>query len=144
VDGVREDVLHHDPLLDCLVELTRIHGRPSTHAALTAGLPLDPGWTDSVAYLFGLRSGPALPANSFGGPGETIDDALLPVILLLGTNEACILLGWNEDRSAARTLFPGYGPGRGNFRSRSFGRVIQGSRSLRVRIFVLTNELRRS
>ena len=38
VDGVREDLLHHDPLLDCLVELTRIHGRPSTHAALTAGL----------------------------------------------------------------------------------------------------------
>ncbi|MBS1131347.1 MAG: transporter, transrane region:ABC transporter related protein, partial [Proteobacteria bacterium] len=32
VSGVREDILHHDPLLDCLVELTRIHGRPSTRA----------------------------------------------------------------------------------------------------------------
>ncbi len=49
VDGVREDLLHHDPLLDCLVELTRIHGRPSTHAALTAGLPLpDQGLTPSL------------------------------------------------------------------------------------------------
>ena len=36
--GVREDILHLDPLLDCLVELTRIHGRPSTRAALVAGL----------------------------------------------------------------------------------------------------------
>ena len=47
-DSLPEDQLHHDPLLDCLVELTRIHGRPSTRAALSAGLPLpetilDPG-----------------------------------------------------------------------------------------------------
>ena len=42
-EDIREDVLHHDPLLDCLVQLTRIHGRPSTHAALTAGLPLSKG-----------------------------------------------------------------------------------------------------
>ncbi|UUZ49612.1 hypothetical protein LP420_04970 [Massilia sp. B-10] len=38
--GIREDLLHPDPLLDCLVELTRIYGRPSTRAALSAGLPL--------------------------------------------------------------------------------------------------------
>ena len=38
--GLREDLLHPDPLLDCLVELTRIHGRPSTRATLSAGLPL--------------------------------------------------------------------------------------------------------
>ena len=25
-----EDLLHHDPLLGCLVEMTRLHGRPST------------------------------------------------------------------------------------------------------------------
>ena len=41
--GMREDILHHDPLLDCLVELSRFHGRPSTRAALTAGLPLEKG-----------------------------------------------------------------------------------------------------
>ena len=43
LSDIREDLLHHDPLLDCLVELTRIHGRPSTRAALTAGLPLEAG-----------------------------------------------------------------------------------------------------
>ena len=36
--GLSEDLLRHDPLLDCLLELTRIHGRPSTRAALSAGL----------------------------------------------------------------------------------------------------------
>ena len=41
--GVREDILHYDPLLDCLVELSRFHGRPATRAALTAGLPLEKG-----------------------------------------------------------------------------------------------------
>jgi len=41
--GLREDLLHHDPLLDCLVQLTRLHGRPSTRAALSAGLPLGDG-----------------------------------------------------------------------------------------------------
>ena len=40
---LREDLLHHDPLLACLVELTRLHGRPSTRAALSAGLPLEGG-----------------------------------------------------------------------------------------------------
>lgn len=110
VDGVREDALHHDPLLDCLVELTRIHGRPSTHAALTAGLPLtQAGLSPSLFVRAAQRAGFAskLVRRSL----ETIDDALLPVILLLNGNEACVLLGWNEDRSMARTLFPDTGQG---------------------------------
>ena len=37
--GLREDFIHHVPLLDCLVELTRFYGRSSTRAALAAGLP---------------------------------------------------------------------------------------------------------
>ena len=32
---------HNDILLDCLVELTRLYGRPMTHSALVAGLPID-------------------------------------------------------------------------------------------------------
>ena len=40
VADLRKDLLHHDPLLACLLELTRLHGRPSTRAALSAGLAL--------------------------------------------------------------------------------------------------------
>lgn len=105
IDGVREDLLHHDPLLDCLVELTRIHGRPSTHAALTAGLPLPAeGLTPSLFVRAAQRAGFAskLVRRSL----DKIDVALLPVILLLKGNEACILLGWDENRSNAKLLFP--------------------------------------
>lgn len=105
VDGVREDLLHHDPLLDCLVQLTRIHGRPSTHAALVAGLPLPAeGLTPSLFVRAAQRAGFAskLVRRSL----EKIDVALLPVILLLKGNEACILLGWDEEGSKAKLLFP--------------------------------------
>ena len=40
VSGLREDLLKPDPLLDCLVEICRLHGRSATRASLSAGLPL--------------------------------------------------------------------------------------------------------
>ena len=110
VEAVREERLHHDPLLDCLVERTRIHGRPSTHAALSAGLPLPAeGLTPSLFVRAAQRAGFAskLVRRSL----DKIDNALLPVILLLKGNEACILLGWDESGSLARLLFPDTGQG---------------------------------
>ena len=105
IDGIREDVLHHDPLLDCLVQLTRIHGRPSTHAALSAGLPLPPGGlTPSLFVRAAQRAG--FSSKVVRRSLDKIDLALLPVILLLGENEACILLDWDADGSNARLLFP--------------------------------------
>lgn len=103
--GIREDILHHDPLLDCLVELTRIHGRPSTHAALSAGLPLpDGGLTPALFVRAAQRAG--FSSKVVRRPLDKIDLNLLPVILLLEGNEACILLDWDADGSKARLLFP--------------------------------------
>ena len=94
-DGIHEDVLHHDPLLDCLVELTRIHGRPSTHAALTAGLPLPKrGLTPSLFVRAAQRAG--FSSKLVRRDLEKIDAALLPVILLLEGDEACVLMDWDE------------------------------------------------
>ncbi len=108
--GVREDLLHHDPLLDCLVELTRIHGRPSTRAALTAGLPLENGsLTPSLFARAASRAG--LSAKLVRRPLERIDPALLPAVLLLDGEEACVLLGWDEAGENARLLFPETGQG---------------------------------
>ncbi|MCF8199418.1 MAG: type I secretion system permease/ATPase [Sulfuritalea sp.] len=104
-NGIREDVLHHDPLLDCLVELTRIHGRPSTHASLSAGLPLPSGGlTPSLFVRAAQRAG--FSSKVVRRPLDKIDPNLLPVILLLDGEEACILLDWDEDGSKARLLFP--------------------------------------
>ena len=108
--GVREDILHHDPLLDCLVELSRFHGRPSTRAALTAGLPLEKG--QLVPSLFARAASRAgLSAKVARRPLEKIDSALLPVVLLLEGEEACVLLGWDESGETARLLFPDTGQG---------------------------------
>ena len=107
---LREDLLHHDPLLDCLIELTRLHGRPSTRAALSAGLPLEgccltPSLFARAAARGGLSS--RIVRRKLGA----IDAALLPVILLLKGDEACVLLGWNAAGDEARLLFPETGQG---------------------------------
>ena len=103
--GLREDLLHHDPLLDCLVELTRIHGRPSTRAALSAGLPVATGnMTPSLFHRAAARAGFA--SRVVRRTLEKIDVALLPVVLLLKGNEACLLLGWENEGRTARVLFP--------------------------------------
>ena len=108
--GLREDLLHHDPLLDCLVELTRIHGRPSTRAALSAGLPLPKGGLPpSLFSRAAARAG--LSCKILRRPLEKIDAALLPVVLLLEGDGACLLLGWDDKGETASLLFPEAGQG---------------------------------
>lgn len=108
--GLHEDLLHHDPLLDCLVELTRIHGRPSTRAALSAGLPLHKeGLTPSLFSRTAARAG--FSSKVVRRALRKIDPALLPVILLLEGNEACLLLSWDEAGENARILLPDSGQG---------------------------------
>jgi len=109
-DDLREDLLHHDPLLDCLLELTRLHGRPSTRAALSAGLPLDSGYlTPSLFGRAAARAG--LSSRIVRRALDDIDLALLPVILLLKGDQACVLLGWDESGETAQLLFPETGQG---------------------------------
>lgn len=115
--GLREDLLHHDPLLGCLVEMTRLHGRPGTRAALIAGIPLENGLlTPSLFPRSASRAG--FSSKIVRRPVEEIDVALLPAILLLKNDEACIFLGWerkgdegSESDSMARLLFPEAGQG---------------------------------
>ena len=102
--------MHHDPLLACLVELTRLHGRPSTRAALSAGLPLEKGClTPSLFARAATRAG--LSSKIVRRPLDAIDNALLPVILLLKGDQACVLLGWDESENVASLLFPETGQG---------------------------------
>ena len=110
IADLREDLLHHDPLLACLVELTRLHGRPSTRAALSAGLPLEGGClTPSLFSRAAARAG--LSSRIVRRPLDGIDPALLPVILLLQGDQACVLLGWDDTGEQARLLFPETGQG---------------------------------
>ncbi|MCP5267577.1 MAG: type I secretion system permease/ATPase [Zoogloeaceae bacterium] len=112
LSGLREEQLHHDPLLGCLVEMTRLHGKPGTRAALTAGIPLENGsLTPSLFPRAAARAG--LACKIVRRPFQEIDKALLPAILLLKGDEACILLGWEGEgeTAIARLLFPEAGQG---------------------------------
>ena len=136
--GIREDLLHRDPLLDCLVELTRIHGRPSTRAALTAGLPLLPeGLTPSLFARAAAHAG--FSAKVVRRELLKIDPALFPVILLLKNNEACLLQGWNEERTHAQLLLPDSGQGAVSMSLEELSSRFSVSRFSLDRIFDLIN-----
>jgi ATP-binding cassette subfamily C protein LapB len=108
--GLGEGELHLDPLLDCLVELTRIHGRPSTRAALSAGLPLEDGLLmPSMFHRAASRAG--LASKVVRRSLDKIDQSLLPVILLLKDNEACVLLDRDAESGSLSLLFPDTGQG---------------------------------
>ncbi|MFN3416158.1 MAG: type I secretion system permease/ATPase, partial [Caldimonas sp.] len=57
---LREDLVHADPLLDCLIEVCRLHGQSATRASLSAGLPLVAGrLTLALAERAAARAGMA-------------------------------------------------------------------------------------
>lgn len=94
----------HDPLLSCLIEISRMHGRGMTPEGFLAGLPLQDGrLSPSVFRRAAARAGLAsrISKRQIGA----VRDELLPAILILQNNDACVLLGWNEDRTKARVLF---------------------------------------
>ena len=86
---------HADPLLDCLVQLTSLHGKPYTAQALSNGLPLvDQRLTPSL-----LARAAARAQFSTRIVQRTMDDVpqgLLPAILLLHGGRACLLLRAQE------------------------------------------------
>jgi ATP-binding cassette subfamily C protein LapB len=106
---LREDLIHPDPLLDCLVEVCRLHGQAASRASLSAGLPLVDGRLNlELAERAAARAGMASRLQRM--PLDRIDPAALPAILVLKDNHACVLLGWDE-QGAARLLLPETGQG---------------------------------
>lgn len=108
---LREDLIHPDALLDCLVEICRLQGHPTTRAALSAGLPIG---TETQGRLpldlverAAARAGMATRLQRQALDG--IDSVTLPVLLILHENQACVLLGWDGDE--ARVLLPETGQG---------------------------------
>jgi ATP-binding cassette subfamily C protein LapB len=106
---LREDLAHPDPLLDCLLEVCRLHGHNASRASLSAGLPLDGGRLPlALAERAAARAGMATKLQRMVLP--RIDPALLPAVLVLRDNGACVLLGREPDGSA-RVLLPESGQG---------------------------------
>ncbi|HEY0817250.1 MAG TPA: type I secretion system permease/ATPase [Rhizobacter sp.] len=114
---LREDLINPDPLLDCLVEVCRLHGQAASRASLSAGLPLGKDKNDTGKGVLTLEL--AERAASRAGMSaklqrltlDRIDPAALPVILVLKDNQACVLMGWDADGATARVLLPETGQG---------------------------------
>ncbi|AOB30977.1 ABC transporter [Bordetella sp. H567] len=97
VDSWRVDPrsTHDDPLLECLVELTRVHGVPATAQALSAGLPLvDQRLTPALLPRAAARA--RLSARLVKRTVAEIPTDILPAILLLHGERACLLLEARE------------------------------------------------
>ena len=109
ITRLREDLIHPDPLLDCLVEVCRLHGQAASRASLAAGLPLVQGRLNlELAERAAARAGMAARLQRL--PLEKIDPATLPAILVLADNQACVLIG-HDEQGRARVLLPATGQG---------------------------------
>jgi len=107
---VRDDLISPDPLLDCLIEVARLHGQAATRASMSAGLPLQPQEPLPLALVerAAARAGLATRVQRLALTG--IDALTLPAILILKDNKACVLLG-REGEQHWRILLPETGQG---------------------------------
>ncbi len=97
-----------DSLLECLLVVCRMHGINISQDALIAGLPLNKGRLSPALFKRAAERA-NLASNVLKKPLEAIRAELLPVILLLKDEEACLFLGWDAEKHHARVIFPELG-----------------------------------
>lgn len=108
-DGKSAAVLSaHDELLACLLIVARAHGEVLTRDAVMAGLPAEHQRLTPSLFVRAARRA-RLSSQLVRKSLDRLKDALLPAIVLLHGQKACVLLGFNEDRSAARMVYPELG-----------------------------------
>ncbi|HRH17051.1 MAG TPA: type I secretion system permease/ATPase [Aquabacterium sp.] len=93
---LREDLIAPDPLLDCLIEVCRLHGLGATRASLTSGLPrTEGGLTLSLAERAAAKAGLATSVKRLSI--DQIDALTLPAILIMQGQQACVMLSRDAD-----------------------------------------------
>jgi ATP-binding cassette subfamily C protein LapB len=95
-------------LLDCLLLLARAHGRTLTADAALAGLPVEgnalpPSLFERAAQRAGLA------ARIVREPWRTLNPQLLPAVLLLEGDRACLLAGVDAATGMAKVVYPDLG-----------------------------------
>ena len=104
-----------DPLLKCLVILSELHNTPYSAEALTAGLPIEKGFAS--VELFSLKQGSkslfSRVAKRAGFASKLVKKKLkeisplvLPCILILKGQSACILESLDEGKTKAKIIHP--------------------------------------
>lgn len=100
----------HDPLLGCLVILTRIEHNPFAPETLIASLPLvDNKLTPELFIRAAERAG--LSAQLVTRKLGEISPLVLPAVLLLKNKQACVLVDINQKKGFAKIIQPESGEG---------------------------------
>ncbi len=94
-----------DTLLQCLLALCRYHDAASTPEALRGGLPLEDGFL-TPALFERAASRVGLVSRVVQRPVAELEPELLPAVLLLENERACLLMGWSADGETAKVVFP--------------------------------------
>lgn len=95
-------------MLECLLVVARTHGIATTRDAAVAGLPLDDNRLNPSLFARAARR-IGLASNVVKRPLDHLNPSLLPAVLLLAGDEACVLLGWSDDGARARVVYPELG-----------------------------------
>lgn len=109
-----DDKLRLDPLLLCLVTLTKIDKKPASAESLVEGLPFDPA--EEKKRLFSLNSSNSNFSRAARRAGfqstlqerpiSSIPSMVLPVILLLKGDSACVLIETHPEENLAVVILP--------------------------------------
>ncbi|WP_296495113.1 type I secretion system permease/ATPase [Rhodoferax sp.] len=94
-----------DELLVCLQILARTHGEAVSRDALMAGLPAEHArLTPSLFERAALRA--HLSSKLVSTPLASLNDALLPAVVLLHDGRACVVQGFNDQRDQVNVIYP--------------------------------------
>lgn len=98
-----------DPLLECLLAIAKFYNKPSSHRAITAGLPLvDHKLTPELFKRAASKIG--LSAKILKRNLREIKRNQLPTVLFLKDNQACVLQSIDENNNA-QIILPESGEG---------------------------------
>ena len=108
------DIQSSDPLMQCLVEMTKLNHKPSSEKVLGHGLPFEPG--ADRQRLFSIDNPKANFSRAAKKAGfisqlqkrsfKQIPSLVLPAILTLKDDEACVLLEINLEKKNATIIIP--------------------------------------
>ena len=116
---------HDDPLLDCLLQLAKLHGRSASRTGLSSGLPLvNNQLTVELFPRAADRAG--LSARVLHRPLERITSLQLPVVLLLKDRKACILADIGNGDQQLSILLPETGMGEKTVSRQELGAIYSG------------------
>jgi len=108
VETALPPTMRHGDLLECLLLVARTHGELPNRDTLLAGLPVEQGVLTPALFERAARNA-HLSSHIVRTTLKGIKRALLPAVVLLEGNHACVLLEWSSDGRQARLLYPEFG-----------------------------------